>query len=1246
MSTETDFNVAPYWDDFDEEKNFARVLFRPSVPVQARELTQLQTILQNQIERFGDNILADGTIVKGCAFTFDPQNYYVKVLDLQVDGQPVNASQFANTLLINSANLTSLVISTEDGLESQNPDLNTLYIKYLNAATDGSSAYAEGEVISAYSRDRGVQTITIDAAGSGYSNNDILSFTSGTGTGAAGRVITNITGAITDYVITTEGTGYLTDPTVAVANSTGGTANGSGAALTATTVIAQLTIGSGALSANGGNYATVGTGYGMRVADGIIYQKGFFVRVDEQSVVVQKYNNEPDLRSVGFVTNESVVNNNVDTSLLDNAQGLPNYSAPGAFRLKLTPTLTAVDTANAVSTNNFFSLVDFQDGSPVTQKQTTQYSTIGREMARRTAEESGDYVIRPFNIVMDSIASNTTYIQARVGVGIAYVNGFRVQNFSTYSVPIRKGTDTQELTNVNISTSYANYILINSYKGVLPYNNAVSISLRDAVSTGTASAAGNQIGTANIRCVQFDNGTIGTTAAQYRVYLFNIVMNTGKTFKDVRSIFYNGGGSPNNGTGTVVLDTANNAILQQPNFSAAIFPTGQKAVKTLRSASANNDIEYVYTTVDQGLSFNTSGILQKNLLGTEAFPYSGTLTDVQVREFIVVPRSTSNSAATFSGTIAYTSGSNVVTGTTTAFLSEYAVNDSIVSGAGVTKRITGIGNNTSLQVDSNYAASNTSTTHKRTYPVDEPIPLTGRTGRSLSVANNTLTITLGDTIGTSLNASVSYNIERAEAQQLTKNFNPSVFVKITANNTGGTRGPWCLGLPDVVSIVSVQRAVGNDYTTNLDNVTRNFILDTGQRDTHYGLAWLKVNPQNPITLNGTDKLLVELSTFTYTTTGGGIGFFDIDSYPIDDTISANATTITTEEVPLFTSGTGTVYDLRDSVDFRPIVSNTVVTANSESTANVDPSSVEAFTASEKYLPAPNELFRCSLQFYKARYDKVVINPTGQIVAVEGVAGNVRYPPNDINGSMTIATVSVPPYPTLPTHLGSRARRPDYTTTLTTNQVRGYTMEDISQLERRITNIEYYTALNLLEQETKSLQIPSAVDPTLNRFMNGIFVDTFSDFSAIEVDDEEFTAALDTVKSELIPAFKQNKFDLTVTSPSGTTSNNDLVTLSYTHAALISQPYATKVRNVTNNYWNFTGTMKLIPSYDSYYEVRTGAQQTISTSSQSISTSSPSTTTTTTTTPRPVETTYNNQVITNLPTISPDSAPRPLSSTGS
>ena len=71
MPLDTNLNVTPYFDDFyadngGEVKNYHRVLFRPGVAVQARELTQLQTILQNQIERFGDNIYKTGTIIRGC----------------------------------------------------------------------------------------------------------------------------------------------------------------------------------------------------------------------------------------------------------------------------------------------------------------------------------------------------------------------------------------------------------------------------------------------------------------------------------------------------------------------------------------------------------------------------------------------------------------------------------------------------------------------------------------------------------------------------------------------------------------------------------------------------------------------------------------------------------------------------------------------------------------------------------------------------------------------------------------------------------------------------------------------------------------------------------------------------------------------------------------------------------------------------------------------------------------------------
>ena len=63
MAQQTNLSVSPYFDDFDETKNYQRVLFKPGYPVQARELTTLQSTLQNQIDKFGQHLFKDGAKV-------------------------------------------------------------------------------------------------------------------------------------------------------------------------------------------------------------------------------------------------------------------------------------------------------------------------------------------------------------------------------------------------------------------------------------------------------------------------------------------------------------------------------------------------------------------------------------------------------------------------------------------------------------------------------------------------------------------------------------------------------------------------------------------------------------------------------------------------------------------------------------------------------------------------------------------------------------------------------------------------------------------------------------------------------------------------------------------------------------------------------------------------------------------------------------------------------------------------------
>ena len=73
----TNFNVSPYYDAYSDDKLFNRILFRPAFAVQARELTQLQTILQNQITRFGQHMFKDGSQIIPGEITFFANYDYV-----------------------------------------------------------------------------------------------------------------------------------------------------------------------------------------------------------------------------------------------------------------------------------------------------------------------------------------------------------------------------------------------------------------------------------------------------------------------------------------------------------------------------------------------------------------------------------------------------------------------------------------------------------------------------------------------------------------------------------------------------------------------------------------------------------------------------------------------------------------------------------------------------------------------------------------------------------------------------------------------------------------------------------------------------------------------------------------------------------------------------------------------------------------------------------------------------------------
>jgi hypothetical protein len=147
MPQETNLNVNPYFDDFDKNKNFYKVLFKPGSPIQARELTGLQSILQNQIEQFGTHLFKEGAKVIPGNTTYD-SNYTCIQIESNFLGIPV--SSYIDQLVgVRITGATSEVTATvrkvlleEDSIR----DTLTLYIKYEQSGADEvSDVFQDGE---------------------------------------------------------------------------------------------------------------------------------------------------------------------------------------------------------------------------------------------------------------------------------------------------------------------------------------------------------------------------------------------------------------------------------------------------------------------------------------------------------------------------------------------------------------------------------------------------------------------------------------------------------------------------------------------------------------------------------------------------------------------------------------------------------------------------------------------------------------------------------------------------------------------------------------------------------------------------------------------------------------------------------------------------------------------------------------------------------------------------------------------
>lgn len=1080
-----DFNTEPYFDDFTEDNKFYRILFRPTVAVQARELNQIQSILQNQIKQQGDHLFKNGTRVIPGEFSLNFDIDYVKLASF---GGTTNISDLIGSTIKDSSGLEALIIHAVDVSGS---DPATLYVSYTSSSNSGA-------------------TKTFSPS-------------------------TSLT--------TVSGTAYTA--TVASSNQ----------------------VGKGSLAS---------------VKRGVYYVNGEFVLNDEQTIVIDRYNavyNASNFSTrVGFnVVEEIITQDSVGyESLLDNAQGSYNYGAPGAHRYFIDLVLTTSPIGS--DDKNFVELARLIGNSAVSSSNKTEYSELEKTLARRTFDESGNYSVNGLDIdvrehrdnnrgtwssanayIYGDIVTNGGYIYValasisaggtapthstgitnnwqqtaspaynrgiypadatnstpddstgkgninKLAIGIssgkAYVQGYEIEKVATSHLTIDKPRETAFDNNASIATTIGNYVQVTNIHKLPAIDTCPVVTLYDQITTSIGVASGSAIGTCRIRGVQNDGTNATNTKIPVRLYLFDVKMNAGKDFaRDVKSFYWQAGGSPsstNDFTADVTPDTYSIVL------SGGITTSASSTTVTGTNTRFQTELkvgDYVYYLDDAG----TARTLRVNAitdnthftLAANAPSVATAVTVSRVQTSLVESQNTSlvfplPHTATSAiadhiywviqqvGTVSVAGNTlnvSVSGGTFESDITNYYVQDA--NGQSV--------NISSVVPSSGTAAITFASTPATSWSVWATVRKTGVSARK------TKTITAGSDTFTSASGA-AYN------------------TKLTLTKTD------CFKL---VSIISGGVDITDWYS-----------FDNGQKASYYDYGSVSLLPSSP-----TPSANVTVNYQYFAHSSGD--FFDLASYPNYDAI------------PSFNG-----INLRDTIDFRPTISNISLR-----------------------IPKRGYNISADLTYYLPRRDKIALDILGNFFDIKGSSSVNPGLPDDSSTGMTLCTLDMLPYIFNVT---------DATVTKIDNK--RYTMRDIGKLEKRIDNLEYYTTLSLLEQETAALTITDASG--LNRFKNGFIVDNFTGHDVGNVASQDYLCSVDMKAGELRPFVAMDNINLTANTSLSTDYKlyGDVITLPLDpiepHVVLAKNEYATRTEFVNPfAIFSFIGDVKMNPSSDDWFEV--------------------------------------------------------------
>jgi len=1262
MSSPTDFNLSPYYDDFAESKSFHRILFRPAFAVQARELTQSQTILQNQVEKLGDHFFKNGAMIIPGEIGYDLNYYAVKLSS--IDSANTLAHFTNGTVLTGSVSGVTATIVNQSATDGTDPD--TLFVKY--SATGGSLnnefKFSDGETINGTNSDSTIVNAVVDTtatgsaaqveAGSYYINGFtvtvnkqtiLLDKYSNTPSYRVGLLVTE------SFVTPTQDT-TLNDNAQGVSNTNAPGAHRFKIDLT----LIKKAIG----ATDDSNFVEL-----LRLKTGIIQSK---VRNTEYAILEQTFarrtydeSGDYTVRPFDIDIREHLISAN-NRGIYTEATGgdatkLAVGMSPGKAYVKgyevekLATQYIDIDKAREFNTESNFN-TRFDVGNYVNV--TNVYGTP--DIGFVSGETEAFKRVNLYNTATSVRGTENAGSAASLStIGRAKTKGFE------YAIGTNAGTNIWD-----VNSTFKHFLFDINLFTHLNITTGQAFTTGEKITGGTSGATG----TLESISTQSSESTTTISVASPGVVSFAAPHN----FKEGQVITFDAISAQDQ---TVAIQTTTKFVVRNVLSGSfelykedGVTPTNinqyTSSANVVHGVVVVSNVQGTFIageTITGGTSSNTATI-QDNKLGFKGvtsydFP--------QVKQIGMAgsPTYTADTAldntygvnTNISGTIDVGSTSKDVTGINTFFTEELVVGDSISfpndNGDVETQIVKLINSNSSLTLEDNTVAASTKTiVTRRRSKIQSPeknvsvFQLPYETIKTLKTTiNSGITDTnfkvrrhFVQTLSSNGDATITAGTNETFAALLDKDFSISIMstgsggsgaagdvfslqgnnhegdpvftlsgsptgktllvdmganfqghkVKILATinrsvagsktktlNTASTiqktdqteieSGTIGLGKADVLKINNVYMAA--DFTTDAitsdTNITDRFDLDSGMRDNFYDIGRLTLKTGS---ITPTGRLLVDFDYFSH----GTGDYFDVDSY---------SGILDYEQIPSFTSGTtGQVYELRDSLDFRPRVDDASTINSGDQDRSYDGSG-----ASTNDIVKFETDITSDFEFYLQRVDKIFLDKEGSFRVLKGASSLTPEIPSILDNAMHLYTLFIPSYTLDTADVG-----------IQTVDNRRYTMRDIGRLEKRIENTEYYTQLSLLEQSAQLLQIQDANG--FERFKNGFVVDNFTGHGIGDPGNVDYKVAMDMAKGEMRPTFNEDAVALeerasdgTVVEASDRTDANyqktgDLITLPYTEETLIDQSYASKTVNV-NPFGIFTwiGSVALTPQTDEWKE---------------------------------------------------------------